>query len=253
MKRYSMILILVLLLAGCASEQPVSKNGQPLPNKENWVSLFNGKNLYGWTVKCKPNDQKTTFWKVVDGAIEADSLKVKNHDYIWLVSNREYKDFVLVLKFQAFHSSPGNSGIQLRSRYDDKSSWMDGPQIDINPPEVWRTGMIWDETRDVARWIFPNVPRGKWVNAKMAPKSVIMYYAEDSQKWNDMEITVSGNRIQAVLNRVLITNFDGNGILNDATHKKYAVGESGNIALQIHTGDQLKIRFKDILIKELVR
>lgn len=246
MKRYSSLFIIVLLLAGCASEPPIVA-------KENWVSLFNGKNLYGWTIKCKPADQKTTFWKVVDGTIEADSLKIKKHDYVWLVSNQEYKDFILNFKFQAFRNSPGNSGIQIRSRYDDQNFWMDGPQVDINPPEPWRTGMMWDETRDVSRWIYPDLPKGKWVNQSMAPKSIKMFYAEDSQKWNEMEITAIGNKIQAVLNGVLITNFNNNSILTDSAHEKYNVGQSGHIALQIHTGDQLKIRFQDILVKRIIK
>ena len=47
-------------------------------------------------------------------------------------------------------------------------------------------------------------------------------------------------KIQAVLNGVLITNFNNNSILTDSAHEKYNVGQSGHIALQIHTGDQLK-------------
>jgi hypothetical protein len=66
-----------------------------------------------------------------------------------------------------------------------------------------------------------------------------------------MEITCTGTKIKAVLNGVTVTDYDGAGVLDDAAHKKHNVGTRGQIALQIHTGDKLKIRFKDIYVKEL--
>jgi hypothetical protein len=32
-----------------------------------WTSIFNGKDLTGWTVKCKPEDQHKNYWQVKDG------------------------------------------------------------------------------------------------------------------------------------------------------------------------------------------
>lgn len=242
---YSLLLPLILLL-GIANLSFAQEKISP----PEWVSLFNGKNLDGWTIKCNPKDKDTDFWKVVDGTIEANSLNVDKHDYVWLLSSKEYTNFIFAFKFLAFKDSPGNSGIQIRSRYDDKAYWLDGPQIDINPPGPWRTGMMWDETRGVQRWIFPNIPKGKWVNESMAPKGLEFYYAKDG-KWNEMEITVRGLSVKAVLNGTTVTDFDGAGILNDAIHKEHNVGEKGYIALQIHVNDKLKIRYKDLRIKEL--
>lgn len=217
----------------------------------NWVSLFNGRDLSHWTVKCHPDNANTTFWQVVDGTIEANSLQVKKHDYVWLLSNKQYVDFVLKLKFQAFQNSPGNSGVQIRSRYDEKKYWLDGPQVDINPPGPWRTGMMWDETRENKRWIYPNLPKGEWVNKSMAPQNLKFYYADSTPSWNDMTIEVQGNNVTTTLNGTVVTKLKGEGILNDAVHKKYKVGEKGHVALQIHRNDQLKIRFKDIKIREI--
>ena len=107
--------------------------------------LFNGSDLTGWEVKCAPADVGLGFWKVDNGTILADSMGHKDHDYVWLATQRQYADFVLALKFQAYRDSPGNSGVQVRSRYDDDAHWLDGPQVDINPPGPWRTGMIWAE------------------------------------------------------------------------------------------------------------
>jgi hypothetical protein len=216
-----------------------------------WQSLFNGRDLSGWTVKCKLEDRAKGYWKVEDGVIAADSMDGAKHDYLWLVSDGEYSDFVLRLKFQAFRNNPGNSGVQIRSRYDDAVGWLDGPQVDINPPGPWRTGMIWDETRGVQHWLFPPVPKGKWVDETIAPPGLSFFFSDDSKAWNELEITAIGTRVKAVLNGVVVTDYDGAGVLGDATHRARQVGERGHLALQIHTGDHLRIRFKDLQLREL--
>jgi len=228
--------------AGCASRGR-AEFGQ-------WQSLFNGRDLAGWTLKCKPADRNKGFWHVEDGCIVADSMGRPDHDYVWLVSEREYSDFVLRLRFQPFRGCPGNSGVQIRSRYDDEAGWLDGPQVDIHPSGPWRTGMIWDETRGSGQWLYPAVPQGQWVNQAMAQPDLVLYYAEDESAWNTMEITAAGPTITVVLNGVLVTSYDGTGVLDDEVHRRRDVGLKGHIALQIHTGDQLKIRFRDVFLRE---
>lgn len=223
----------------------------PAATPDGFTSLFNGKDLQGWTVKCKPADKDRNFWTFFAGSIQANSLGAKGHDYVWLTTNKEYGDFVLRLRLQAFRDSPGNSGIQVRSRYDDAAGWLNGPQIDINPPGPWRTGMMWDETRGNQRWVFPDIPAGKWVNEAMAAKGLKFVFSNETPAWNDLEVIALGTKIKAVLNGVTITDYDGAGVLDDAVHKQRNVGLCGVIALQIHTGDQLRIRFKDLFIKEL--
>jgi hypothetical protein len=216
-----------------------------------WISLFDGRTLAGWTVKAVPSDRHQVWWRVVDGAIEANSMDRGHHDYIWLYSDAEYQDFVLRLKFQAFRHNPGNSGVQIRSRYDDADGpgWLNGPQIDIHPPEPWRTGMVWDETRGNQRWLHPPVPPGHWVNQSMAVPELKFFYADDTPAWNDFEITAIGPRLKAVLNGLTIMEYDGEGVLDDPNHQARRVGLDGHIALQIHAGDQLRIRYKDIFIR----
>lgn len=218
-----------------------------------WTSLFDGQSLDGWTVKTVAADRDHVWWRVVDGAIEANSLDRGKHDYIWLYSKREYSDFTLKLKFQAFRDSPGNTGIQIRSRYDetDGAGWLNGPQIDIHPTGPWRTGMMWDETRGNQRWIFPNLEQGKWVDEGMAPAGLKLHFADDEPAWNEFEVTARGTRVKALLNGVVVTDLDGAGILDDETHRARKVGMKGHIALQIHANDRLKVRFKDIYIRDL--
>jgi hypothetical protein len=37
--------------------------------KDGYEPLFNGKDLSGWTVKCRPQDEGKQFWSVENGAI----------------------------------------------------------------------------------------------------------------------------------------------------------------------------------------
>jgi hypothetical protein len=85
----------------------------------------------------------------------------------------------------------------------------------------------------------------------MANPDLVFYYSDEGPGYNEFEITAIGTKISAILNGVTVTQYDGEGILNDQIHKDRNVGLKGHIALQIHKNDLLKIRFKDIQIKDL--
>jgi type 1 glutamine amidotransferase len=219
---------------------------------EGWESLFNGQNLNGWTVRCRPDDKDKAFWKVADGAIECDSLGRPEHDYVWLEANKGYADFQLRLKFQAFKSSKGNSGVQFRSRYGD--GWLDGPQVDVYPPDPLRTGLIYDETTGVRRWIYPSLPDSRMVREK-APASAqatrLVYADDDPAAWNTLELVADGTKVTTFVNGLRVADFNGAGILDDRVHADRQVGMAGKILLQLHTRDELRIRFKDLWIRTL--
>ena len=131
-----------------------------------WTSLFDGETLADWHVAAKPEDAGQVFWQVRDGAITADVPKNSKHHYIWLLTDQEYGDFELRMKVQTYSNQAGNSGVQIRSRYDDEAGWLDGPQVDINPPGPWRNGFIYDETgidREKLAWVMElkNTRRGR--------------------------------------------------------------------------------------------
>jgi len=218
-----------------------------------WVPLFNGKDLSGWHVACQPKDAEKTFWKVEDGAVVCDSMGRRDHDYVWLMTDKEFQDFELRLKFQVFSDSPGNSGLQFRSRYDktDGNGWLNGPQVDIHPPKPmsWRTGLIYDETRGNQRWVFPSLT--DWnMPSEHEPKEHAMKYAEEG--WNELILICKGMQIKTIVNGIVRTDWDATGVLDSEAHKKHNVGTKGHFALQLHSGDELRIRFKDIEIREIV-
>jgi len=223
-----------------------------------WEQLFNGEDLEGWTVKCIAADQGKAYWSVKDGSIVCNSIGDPDHNYIWLATEREFTDFHLKLKFQIFRESGGNSGVQFRSRYDISDSanyggWLNGPQVDIHGPAPFRTGLIYDETEGVRRWIHPSLPDWR-IEPEQAPESALLttlsHYEDDPEAWNSMEIICRGMLVETVVNGNRVTEFNGNGILNDEAHRTQRSGETGCIAFQLHMNDELKIRFKDIQIKE---
>ena len=246
----ALLLLLALTTAGCTTaSRNCCNQDAAAPGREQ--VLFNGTTLAGWKVHCKAADRPKGYWRVEAGCIVADAMTDANHDYVWLVTEREFGDFELRLKFQVFRDSPGNSGVQIRSRYEEAAGWLDGPQLDLHPPAPWRTGMIYDETRGVQKWIAPSVSKVTDVTPAMAVTNLVLYYSDQLPAWNEFEITARGTRVRAVLNGVVVQEWDGAGVLDDATHRARNVGMHGHIALQIHRGDRLKIRFKDITIREL--
>lgn len=215
-----------------------------------WISRFDGKTLDGWEVAAKPQDRGKDFWQVRDGAITADSRGRKDHDYVWLVNKSEYADFEVRLKVRGFRESNGNSGVQVRSRYDEQLLWMNGPQIDVFPPDPWRTGLIYDENRQTRHWIYPSLPSAA-IGNEWAPKGWKWKYSDEGDGWNTLRIRCQGTRIQTWLNEVPMADYDGKGVLDDESHRRNNVGTKGHIALQLHIHDDLLIQYKDIEVRTL--
>ena len=215
-----------------------------------WVPLFNGADLTGWTVKCRPADRDREYWSVAEGEILVNSIGDRDHDYVWLQSQADFGDFELRLKFKVYQGISGNSGVQIRSRYDDEAGWLDGPQVDIHPPMPHRTGLIYDETRSVKRWIYPSLQPGDHaITPEMSNPRVRLHYGDEG--WNELAIIARGSRIQTFVNGEQVADYDGTGVLDDAAHRRYRVGLNGHLALQLHARDELKARFKDLVIRRL--
>src|SRR5262249_34057319 len=71
--------------------------------EEDFVPLFNGKDLTGWVIKGKAEG-----WTVKDRMIRSEGAKGGD----WLRSEKEYGDFILKLDWKV--SKDGNSGVFLR-------------------------------------------------------------------------------------------------------------------------------------------
>lgn len=176
------------------------------------TKLFTGKNLEGWTI------HGTEKWYVDDGNLICESGPDKGYGY--LSTNKPYKDFVLTLKFK--QEANGNSGVFVRSGIEGTK--ISGWQVEV-APKGQHTGGVYE-----------SYGRG-WL---IQPKP------EDEQhlktgEWNEMKIRVVGDELTSWLNGHQMVH------LKD---EKMGAGR-GFIALQIHDGGGIKVRWKDIEIQEL--
>ncbi|NCT73380.1 MAG: DUF1080 domain-containing protein [Chitinophagaceae bacterium] len=176
------------------------------------TSIFNGKDLTGWTA------HGTEKWYVEKGELICESGPDKQYGY--LSTNKAYKNFELTLQFK--QEANGNSGVFFRSSIDGVK--ISGWQVEVAPAGQHTGG------------VYESYGRG-WL---IQPDSVREKALKEG-KWNKMRIRVVNDNVTTWLNgKQMIT-------LSDA---RIGAG-NGFIALQIHDGGGIKVRWKDIRIKEL--
>src|SRR5262249_31680456 len=117
---------------------------------DNWISLFDGKSLDGWTQKGGKAK-----YRVEDGQIIGSTVPSTPNSF--LCTTREFTNFVLELDFQVDDGL--NSGVQIRSHCFDKPSTVEtggkeikiaagrvhGYQVEIDPSDRAWTGGLYDE------------------------------------------------------------------------------------------------------------
>ena len=79
---------------------------------------------------------------------------------------------------------------------------------------------------------------------------VVWRYADEGSGWNAFHLRVHGTKVEADLNGIRVTDFDGAGVLDDAPHRERNTGLAGHLALQIHTRDRLRMRYRAVEVKE---
>ena len=187
------------------------------------VSIFDGKTLNGWKVV---NPANAKMWSVADGSITAGDGKNKIRTNTYLATEKEYGDFEFrcLFRISGDHKTGMiNSGIQYRSY--TKGTKIIGYQADIG--KGWWGG-IYDEHR-----------RNKLlVKGDMSTLKHIL--KEDG--WNSYIIRCKGNHHQLYINGVLTADF---------VEKDAKIATKGIIAVQVHSGGNAKVEFKNITITEL--
>ncbi len=88
------------LLIALSSLSLLAQTPKPKLPGEDWVQLFNGKDLTGWTEVGKEK------WTVEDGIIHGVAV---TKDYGYLQTAKSYKDFHLAIRFKC--EGDGNSGV----------------------------------------------------------------------------------------------------------------------------------------------
>ena len=175
-------------------------------------SLFNGKNLDGWNI------HGTELWYVENGILICESGPDKGYGYV--STEKFYDDFDLTVEFK--QEANGNSGVFIRSTFEGTK--VSGWQVEVAPPGSDTGG------------VYESYGRG-WLIKPDKEKDKVLKMG----KWNKMRIRVVGNQIQSWLNGTSMISLEDE-----------MIGKGkGSIALQIHDGGGIKVRWRNLLVNEL--
>ena len=175
-------------------------------------NLFNGKDLTGWTI------HGTEKWYVDKGELVCESGPDKKYGY--LSTTQQYKNFDLTLQFK--QEANGNSGVFFRSSIEGVK--ISGWQVEVAPLNSHTGGVYESYGRG---WLIqPQAEDEKWLKPG---------------EWNQLRIKVLDGTVTTWLNGHQMITY---------TDDKIAAA-NGFIALQIHDGGGIKVRWKKIRLKQL--
>lgn len=175
--------------------------------------LFNNKNLDGWII------YGTELWYVNNSELVCESGPDKQYGYLGTAG--QYKDFDLQLEFKP--EANGNSGVFFHSSFEGTK--VTGWQAEVAPPGHSTGG------------IYESYGRG-WLIKPTGDKDTKYLHMGE---WNTMRVKVKGNQVTTWLN--------GHKMI---TLKDDKIGSrNGQIALQIHEGGGIKVKWRNLFVKEI--
>ena len=174
-------------------------------------SIFNGQDLDGWTV------HGTELWYVENGELVCESGPDEQYGY--LRTDRTFDDFELTFEFK--QEADGNSGVFFRSTIDGVR--ISGWQAEVAPPGLFSGGIYESYGRG---WLFQPDPG--------------LDSALHMGEWNEMKLRVVGGHVTTWINGTRMVDLEDDGI---------AEGR-GHIALQIHDGGGIKVRWRNLRVVE---
>jgi len=235
MRNYFTLTCLALILSSSLHAEDSIRVPKVAAADDGFVHLFNGESLDGWSGSA-------TYWSVEDGAItgKADGTLKRNHFLIW--EGAPVRNFELRLKVKL--SSKGNSGIQYRSqlRPDIGEYGVSGYQCDVVVKAAKYHGMLYEERgRRILSHTGEKVvvdPAGQpWVIDTMTVNKPIR------DEWQEFRILARGNHMQHWI--------DGQPTADLVDLDESGRSLEGVIAVQVHTGPEMTVQYKDIRIKYL--
>ena len=222
----TLVLAIILFNYSCASlslfspethnhyttENDSSNNNEPIVNQANTINLFNGNDLNGWIV------YGTEKWYVEDGILVCESGPDAQYGY--LGTEDYYKNFVLNLEFM--QEANGNSGVFFRSTVEGTK--VSGWQVEVAPPGLYTGG------------IYESYGRGWLIKPSFGKDSSLIM-----GDWNKLTVKVEDSNVTTWLNGKKMISYSDKKI-GDA---------NGRIALQIHDGGGIKVKWRNIKIQNL--
>lgn len=181
---------------------------------EKLESIFNGKDFDGWDIRGQ------AVYTVNDGVITGVTGK---GGHGWLCTKKTYGDFILELEVKI---KGGNSGIQIRSHIDPKDE-MVGYQIEVDPsPRAW-SGGLYEQGR-----------RG-WLHSLNNGEPA--HTAFKLGEWNHYRIECRGDSIKSWVNGQAAADYVD------------SMDIEGVIALQVHSGSNAHVEFRNVRLQDLGR
>ncbi|MDG1263463.1 MAG: DUF1080 domain-containing protein [Flavobacteriaceae bacterium] len=176
------------------------------------LTLFNGENLDGWQI------HGTEKWYVENGELICESGPDKEYGY--LSTKEHFDNFELELEFK--QEADGNSGVFFRSTVEETK--VSGWQVEVAPPSLHTGG------------IYESYGRG-WLIKPDPSKDQYLKMGD----WNKMKIKVNGDKV--------ITYLNGHEMVQIEDQK---IGQGkGGIALQIHSGGGIKVKWRNLKLKKI--
>jgi serine/threonine protein kinase len=193
------------------------RTSESMKVSSNRISLFDGQTLNGW-------HGNKSHWSVKDGAIVGQNLTpLENNSF--LVTDATYRNFRLKLKYQL---SDGNSGIQIRSVAKPNGA-VSGPQVDLDPDGQW-LGCLTGELMQ------PAVIASTTEEFKNDWRA-----SNDRNAWHEITVTVVDQNVSILVN----------GFKTVEVTSPVIPDTAGLIALQLHSGNSMTVKFKDITLEPL--
>ena len=169
MKNFVMVCCAVILVAACIST--AAAQTAPVPGKDGWISMFDGKTLDGWKANENPGS-----WKAVDGAIVGDGPA--SHLF-WM--ERECEDCEFRAEVKLNHS--GNSGMYLRTAFGPGFPKGYEAQVENTSPDPQKTGSLYGICKVTEQLI-------------------------QDDTWWTQDITIKGNHVVIKVNGKTVTDCD---------------------------------------------
>jgi hypothetical protein len=221
---------------------PLAISALPKSDADGFITLFNGHDLAGWTGLAE-------YWSVREGAISGHETKDTSKQTFLVFSSLRAKDFELHFKYR-FVSPQGNSGIQFRSTIlNSEDCRVGGYQADFDA-EADFDGSIYDEAGvagnrgtisnrgEKTTWDAQNRRRVESLDSS----SLSLKTEIKLGQWNDAVLVAEGSHVVYTINGRVMT---------DLVDNSPAALNEGILALQLHQGFTMDIRFKEIRIKLL--
>lgn len=207
------------------AKQLFNEDPEPAFAGEGFVHLFNGKNLDGWVSRGG-----TCTFEVDDGEIVGTCVKGSPSTYL-STERDDFGDFVVSAEMKWIVDS--NTGIMFRAKVknDGKKETVFGPQAEMEDEGKGRgwSGGIYGQS--CGGYYYP-----VWLADK---RHVAARAAQKKGEWNRITIEAKGEVMKTWLNGVPVSHVVNGDFLE------------GFFGLQIHSGKQGEIRFRNIQVKEL--